>query len=153
MRLRRHETESINDVITRLRETSAPRKEKPPLKATDTQVVTTAKHVCCVLGESVFGESLPEVFGNVIDVMHDLDPEVLERLAKTRISYVRSIISRDKSKIHLRSQHLKTAKSKSGWWYSRSVSQDQVERMLKELCKVASLEYGVDIRWGNPHRN
>jgi hypothetical protein len=146
----RHEGESINDAIARLLKSSAPRKNKPPKQAgTLPQGKKTHKYTCYVFDEPAFGGSLREVFGNVLDVMHDLDPTVLERLANKRLSKRRSIISKDESDVHFERADLKVAKSKSGWWYSINVSQDQVKRMLEELCKVEGLEFGVDIRWGN----
>ena len=152
--LRQQNGESINDIVTRLLKPSTTGKEDSPKQAISPHAKKAHRYVCSVLGEPIiYGETLPAVFGNVIDEIHKLDPEVLERLANRRISYVRSIISKDRNGVHFKSPHLEVAKSQSGWWFSKSVSQEQVTRMLKELCIVSGLESGVDIRLKDTHRN
>ncbi|AXX97328.1 hypothetical protein [Profundibacter amoris] len=151
--LRQQNGESINDIVTRLLEPSTTGKEDTPKQAISPYAKKAHRYVCYVLGEPIYGETLPAVFGNAIDEIHKLDPEVLEQLANSRISHQRAIISKDRIGVHFKSPHLEVAKSQSGWWFSKIVSQEQVTRMLKELCKVAGFEFGVDIRLEDTHRN
>jgi len=151
--LRQPNGESINDIITRLLKPSTTGKENSPKQAIGPHTKKAHRYVCYVLSEPIYGKSLHAVFGNVIDEIHKLDPEVLERLANRPISNKRAIISKDRIGVHFKSPHLEVAKSQSGWWFSKSVSQVQVTRMLKELCIVSGLESGVDIRLEDTHLN
>lgn len=145
MNLRVQPNESLNSVIGRLR-LEHPR-QKPCEQPSQPKTKEGQKYVCYVFDNPVYGKTLPDVFANILDVVHDLDSEALERLAKARVSYVRNIISRDKEKIHLGVPSSRVHKSRSGWWFSAVNSQKQTIRHLEELCRVAGIEFGTDIRW------
>ncbi len=129
--------EAIEKVIDRLCERPA-RLQAPP----KTQV--RSKYVIVFLGQEVTAETLSKVFAEFIDVLGEAFPEVLDNLSKVKTRN-RQFLARCKELIHPYSPHLPTHRTKSGWWISKNIGQEDLIRALKKCCSIADLEYGDDL--------
>jgi hypothetical protein len=81
----------------------------------------------------------------VIDIVHEVAPNVLERLAMMR-ARKRRFVSKSGTDIHPGRRDLKVMQTRSGWWISANVGLDDTVRNLQALCHAASLKYGSDIK-------
>jgi hypothetical protein len=97
-----------------------------------------------ILGQRIPGHSLSDLFGNCVDVIHELDPTALERLAQIK-THARHYVARRAEQIHLKSPHLETLRTQSGWWISANVSEQQVEKAFRLLAEAANLTFGKDV--------
>lgn len=97
-----------------------------------------------ILGQRIPGHSLSDLFGNCVDVIHELDSTALERLAQIK-THARHYVARRAEQIHLKSPHLETLRTQSGWWISANVSEQQVEKALRLLAEAANLIFGKDV--------
>ena len=126
-------------LVTRRAEPTAPsRKNRPAV------VTRRAKHAAEVLGERIEAPTLSLLFAAVVDMVAELDPVVLERLAPIT-ARKRHYVARSKAEIHPGRPDLPTIKARSGWWVSRNVGERDVQRGLMALCEVGSLKFGSDI--------
>lgn len=107
---------------------------------------TGGKYTCDVLGLRLHAQTLPLLFGAVIDVFDDLAPDALEALAR-RYARKRKFLSVSKETIHPGRPDLPLVLTKSGWWISGNVGLRDVIRALEQLCAVTKLSFGVDIRF------
>ena len=129
----------------------------PP--STEQQLKTSPRTVCLkasgncssnqsmaaeILGQIVRGATLPDLFGRCVDLVHDLDPEVIERLSREK-THARRYVARKPDAIHVRSPHLGTRKTASGWWISANVSEQQVRKAMRLLARAAGLSFGKDL--------
>jgi len=97
-----------------------------------------------ILGRRVSGATLPDLFARCVDVIHELDPSAIERLAGKKTHARRYVAYRSKD-VHLKSRHLKTMKTGSGWWISANVSGNQVTTAMRLLADAANLAFGKDV--------
>jgi len=104
------------------------------------------KHLCYFLGEMVAGDNLADLFAEVIDLADYLDPGGLNRFSQMR-THARAYIARNPESVHRTAKHLRTKRTKSGWYVSRNVSRSQVVGALRHLCECIGLEFGSDIRF------
>lgn len=104
----------------------------------DTELVAT------VLGQTVRGASLPDLFGKCVDLIHDLDPAAIEKFAEQK-THARRYVAKRPEDIHFRSPHLGTQLTETGWWISKNVSENQVIAALRVLADTANLRFGHDI--------
>ena len=148
MALRTGPYEPMNGVVARLaaRSLITPHSEPtvPSRKNRPAAVAGRGKHAAEVLGERVEAPTLGLLFAAVVDVVAELDPAVLERLAPIT-PRTRHYVARSKAEIHPGRPDLPTIKARSGWWVSKNVGEEDVRRGLLALCRVASLKFGSDI--------
>ncbi len=107
-----------------------------------------AKHACEVLGVTVRANSLGELFGNVIDVVDSVAPELVEKFSQTGSSR-RRYVSRDRQDVHIGRPDLPVMRTRSGWWVSKNVNRQQTVSQLRKLCKMTGLEWRKDMRISN----
>lgn len=96
-----------------------------------------------ILGQRVRGATLPDLFARCVDLVHELDPPAIEKLADTK-THARRYVARRSQDVHFRSPHLETVETKSGWWISANVSKPQVKTAMKHLADAANLTFGKD---------
>ncbi len=89
---------------------------------------------------------MPEIFARIIDMTDDLAPEVLVALADIR-TRERRFISRKREDVHRASPHLPTRKTASDWWISKCISKEDLNRALRELCRLSGLTFGKDLKF------
>ncbi len=104
------------------------------------------KYAAEFLGVVFSANTLANVFGRVVDMMADVAPEALVKLAAIR-TRGRRFVSREPHDIHPRSPHLPVTQTQSGWWISKNISQDQLKQALRNLCKVSGLGFGKDLKF------
>ena len=97
-----------------------------------------------ILGQRVRGVTLPDLFARCVDLIHELDPSVIERLSGKK-THARRYVARRKEDIHFRSPHLETIETAAGWWISANVSEQQVTSAMRLLAGAANLIFGRDI--------
>lgn len=100
-------------------------------------------HMAEIFGQSVRGANLPDLFARCVDLIHELDPSAIERLANKK-THARRYVARRSQDIHIRSPHLETRETKSGWWISADVGKQQVTTAMRLLAEAASLTFGED---------
>ncbi len=148
--MKTHPKEPLNSVVSWLLRHSMKARlnifDRPSQTRPDDPVAicAEAKHVAEVLGKRISAPTLGRLFGSIVDLIDDIDPSVLERLALMR-SHKRRYVARAKSSIHPGRPDLKTLKSKSEWWVSTNVGEEDVTRGLKALCHAGQLKFGSDI--------
>ncbi|TDL84585.1 hypothetical protein [Meridianimarinicoccus aquatilis] len=96
-----------------------------------------------ILGQRVQGGTLPDLFARCVDLIHELDPSAIERLADKK-THARRYVARRSQDVHFRSPHLKTIEAKSGWWVSANVSEPQIATAMRLLARAANLAFGKD---------
>ncbi len=97
-----------------------------------------------ILGQLVSGVNLSDLFARCVDVVHELDPPAIERLAGKK-THARRYVARRRENIHLKSPHLETIETESGWWISANVSEQQVTTAMRLLASAANLTFGKDV--------
>ncbi len=131
----------------RQRESTASQFEKAPL-ASRAKRASPLRHntnlMAEILGQRVSGVTLPDLFARCVDVIHELDPSAIERLAVKK-THARRYVARRKEDIHLKSPHLGTMETRSGWWISANVSEKQVTTSMCLLASAANLTFGEDV--------
>lgn len=112
----------------------------------DAVILERGKYATEFLGVAFSANTLAQVFGQVVDMTEFVAPEVLVSLA-TIHTRGRRLISLKPNEIHPYSPHLPVMKTKSGWWISKNISQDQLRQALRTLCKVSGLSFGKDLKF------
>jgi len=136
--------ESLADVIDRL----CSREEA----TVDSRVMPTAiepmagKYKATFLGETVSGETLPALFSRIVDMVAEIDPAALERLANMK-ARTRRYVARTKEVIHPGRPDLPVMRTRTGWWISANVGTEDIARNLRALADAAGLSFGRDIRF------
>ena len=132
---------AAHPLVTRQAKLTAPSRKNRPVA-----VAGRGKSVAEVFGERIEAPTLGLLFAAVVDMVAELDTAVLERLA-TITARTRHYIARSKAEIHPGRPDLPTIKTRSGWWVSRNVGTEDVQRGLMALCRAGSLKFGSDIRF------
>ena len=151
-KLRKSPNESLDDIIGRTAklepENSNGASSAPPSPHPSQEPDFAAKPKCSVevLGQLVGADSLSQMFAEVVDLVHGLAPEVLEKLA-TMKAQKRRYIARSRHDVHPGRSDLLVIGTRSGWYVSRNVGKRDVERALRALCEAANLVFGIDIRF------
>lgn len=150
MALRAGPDEAMDRVVARLaaRPPITPHAEStaPSRKIRPVAVTVRGKRAAEVLGERIEAPTFGLLFAAIVDMVAELDPTVLERLAAI-IARKRHYVARSKAEIHPGRPDLPTIKTRSGWWVSRNVGARDVQRGLMALCRVGSLTFGTDVRF------
>lgn len=129
------------------RESTAPEPETPPLVSSAKRASTLPNNtnlLAEILGQRVSGVTLPDLFARCVDLIHELDPPAIERLAGKK-THARRYVARRREDVHLKSHHLETMETESGWWISANVSEQQVTTALRLLASAANLTFGKDV--------
>lgn len=133
-------------LVEHQRESTAPEPQTPPLASRSErarQLPQNANLTAEILGERVSGNTLPDLFARCVDVIHELDPSAIERLAGKK-THARRYVARRSEDVHLKSHHLETMETGSGWWISTNVSKQQVITAMRLLASEANLAFGQD---------
>ena len=59
----------------------------------------------------------------------------------------RGFVSREKNAIHPGRPDLPLHRTRSGWWISANIGEEDLQRALKRTCEANDLVYGRDIRF------
>lgn len=139
-----------NDVASALgksvESTLAPNKILPVRQPRDVAAPKRGKYAAEFLEVVFAANTLATFFSQVVDMMADVAPEELVKLAAIR-TRGRRFVSREPRDIHLYSPHLPVMQTTSGWWISKNISQDQLKQALHTLCKVSGLSFGNDLKF------
>jgi hypothetical protein len=153
MALRAEVDEPLDHVVARLAALETPvgrsTPQDPPSEGPSENRAGCWKHGAEVLGEKVTAQSLGRLFAHVIDLIEEIDAGLLDRLAEAR-ARTRRHISRTQSAIHPGRPDLRTIRTRSGWWVSANVGEDDVRRSLIALCRAGGLTFGEDVRFPSP---
>lgn len=112
----------------------------------DAVISERGKYAAEFLGVAFSANTLAQVFGRIVDMTAFVAPEALVSLA-TIHTRGRRLISLKPNEIHPHSPHLPVMQTKSGWWISKNISQDQLRQALRTLCKVSGLSFGKDLKF------
>ena len=140
----RHAGESLADVIDRLCSCED--------AAVDSAAMHTApetmagKYEATFLGETVSANTLPALFSRIVDMVAEINPAALERLANMK-ARTRRYVSRTKEAVHPGRADLPVLQTRSGWWISANVGREDIARSLRALAEAAGLTFGRDIRF------
>lgn len=121
--------------------------ENPPLTGRSKRIGPVphdTDHVAEILGQRVRGVTWPDLFTRCVDLIHELDPSVIERLAGKK-THARRYVARRSEDVHFKSPHLKTMKTESGWWISTNISEQQFSTAIRLLANAANLTFGIDL--------
>jgi len=128
-------------------ESTTPEPETPSLASSANRASPLPPNtnlVAEILGQRVSGATLPDLFARCVDVIHELEPPAIERLAGKK-THARRYVARRREDVHLKSPHLQTMETGSGWWISANVGEQQVTTAMRLLTKAADLQFGKDI--------
>lgn len=107
---------------------------------------TTGTYVASVLGVPVGADTLGALLRNVVDAIHDLDPAAIERLSEMK-ARIRRYVAREPEQVHGGRRDLRVTRTRSGWWVSANIGEEDLVRSLMALCRANDLRYGQDIRF------
>jgi len=129
-------------------EPPTPAEITPPVVAVTSTWSTspTGARVASVLGMPIGAPTLGKLLRNVVDAMHDLDPSVIEWLSEMK-ARKRRYVARKPEQVHAGRRDLPVLQTRSGWWVSGNIGEDDFIRSLKALCRASGLHYGQDIRF------
>ena len=99
-----------------------------------------------VFGERISAPSMGRLFRDLVDLIHDLDPCVIQRLSAKKAK-VRRFVANCPERIHGGRMDLPTLQTESGWWVSDNIGTEDLKRALRALCEAGGLTYGNDIRY------
>ena len=126
----------------------APASIAPPVVSTTSTwpASTSGTYVASVLGEPVGADTLGALLRNVVDAIHELDPAAIERLSEMK-ARIRRYVAREREQVHGGRRDLSVLKTRSGWWISANIGEQDLVRSLTALCRACDLRYGQDIRF------
>ncbi|MDF2233147.1 hypothetical protein P2H44_11350 [Albimonas sp. CAU 1670] len=104
------------------------------------------KYSLTMLGEEMHAATLGDMFLKVVDALHQVAPNAVERLAASP-SRKRAFVSRRREIVHPGRPDLPVLRTTSGWWVSANIGTADLERALRAVCEAAKLEYGRDIQF------
>lgn len=136
---------SLDHVVLRLLHERADAQVPAVDRAPPPSFGTRGKWQAKAFGRMLTAESLGRLFAEIMDVVHDLDPAILERFSH-RGGRTRRFISRAKEGVHGGRLDLSLVRTRSGWWVSGCVSARDVRRALEALCGEAELVFGRDVQ-------
>lgn len=124
----------------------SPKAKSPPLTAGSKRAAPVHHNtdlVAEILGKRLYGTSLSNLFSQCVDMVYELEPASIERLSDKK-THARRYVSRHREGIHIKSPHLQTIETKSGWWISGNISEQQATTAMRLLAEAANLEFGID---------
>lgn len=141
-------TDSLRSALEEHQNAPASPEPEAPFSASSADTVVRTPHggsiFAEILGLRVSRSTLPDLFAGCVDLIHELDPAAIERLAREK-THARRYVARRREDVHLKSHHLETMKTGSGWWISANVSEKQVTTAMRLLANAANLTFGKDI--------
>jgi hypothetical protein len=105
---------------------------------------TCGLYVASIFGTPVGAKTIGALLRNVVDAMHYLDPDVIERLSRMR-ARTRRYVAREGEQLHAGRRDLPVLLTRSGWWVSANIGTQDLVRSLRALCRASGLSYGKDI--------
>ena len=103
-----------------------------------------SKYEASLLGQRVLANTLPELFGMIVDLMDVAAPEALVKLSEI-VLRTRRYVAKQRSGINPKLPDLSVRQTKSGWWIDGNVGRPQVVGAMKDLARVSGLIYGRDL--------
>lgn len=107
---------------------------------------TSGFYVALIFGVPVGADTLGALLCNVVDAIHDLDPEAIERLSRMK-ARTRRYVARKREQVHAGRRDLRVLRTRSGWWVSANIGRADLDRSFRALCRVTGLRYGHDIQF------
>jgi len=104
------------------------------------------KHKILFLDTMIGANSLSELYGKLVDLLFDVAPEAVEKLAGMK-ARIRRFVAKDRSGIHPSSPQLPTLKTKSGWYVSKNIGEKDFLRGVRALCKACNIKYDEDVKY------
>lgn len=104
------------------------------------------KYQAVVLGQHIEAQTLGSLFAKAVDLIAIAAPEAIEQLAQMR-ARSRVYVAVDPTLLHAGRTDLRSLQSESGWWVSANISEVDLKRGLKALCRAAGLRFGSDLRF------
>ena len=98
------------------------------------------------LGEKITAQTLPEFFSQFVDLVENVAPEAVYKLATMRANK-RRFVARTREAIHPARSDLPVMQTSSGWWISKNIGQEDLKRALKALADATGLKFGYDIKF------
>lgn len=114
--------------------------------AVDVLPQPAGKYVVEFLGAQVAARTLPAIFSQIVDLMAEVAPEALDALASMS-ARTRRFIAVDPHVIHPGNQNLPVMQTSSGWWISKNIGREDLERAMRALCCASGLAYGSDLKF------
>lgn len=111
----------------------------------DGPLLPAGKYAVEFLGVHVAARTLPAVFSQIVDLMAEVAPEALETLAFLK-ARTRRFIALDPKAIHQGNRNLPVMQTSSGWWISKNIGREDLERAMRALCSASGLAYGNDLK-------
>lgn len=90
--------------------------------------------------------TLPEVFAEIVDMTAEVAPEALTKLAGMSARR-RRYVARSQEAIHPGNRSLPVTRTKSGWWISKNIGQEDLKRALRAICDAAGITFGKDLKF------
>jgi len=115
-------------------------------EATKAAPLSSGRYVAEFLGVPFTTWTLPEVFAKVVDMAAEVAPEALDRLSEVS-ARTRRFIARRPEAIHPGNHRLPVMQTASGWWISKNIGQEDLNRALRALCRAAGLRFGADAKF------
>ena len=148
--LRHSAKEPLADVVVRL---AAPQNDKPsdtdPSDSiTKSDTSKTGRYRLQIIGRNFFAETLGEVLATALNFFADLDDGLLERVERMG-GRTRRHVAQNRYSIHPGRPDLNgkaTKQFRPGWWVGTNYSRADTCRILKDICDVAGLKYGLDVK-------
>jgi hypothetical protein len=132
--MREDDGEALNEVVDRL---TLPRPVPPSVKVESAPPAHkpheanatpfAGMYMADELGETVAAWSLGRLFADVVDLIAEIDPNAIECLALKK-ARTRRYVARTKWDLHPDSPHLRTIKTRTGWWVSSNVGTEDAAR-------------------------
>lgn len=107
---------------------------------------TSGFYVASVFGVPIGADTLGALLRNVVDAIHDLDLQAIERLSRMK-ARTRRYVAREREQVHAGRRDLRVLQTRSGWWVSANMGRADLVRSLRALCKANGLRFGQDIRF------
>lgn len=107
-----------------------------------------SKYKLFILGEIYPVNTYREALITCLNIIVDLDPGILEKVAQMK-GHTRRYIARDRNDIHSERSDLNnrcTYEFRPGWFVGTNYSLNDTNRILEGICKASGLEFSKDIK-------
>lgn len=125
---------------------SEPPTEPDQEEATRAVPLPSGRYAAEFLGVPFAARTLPEVFAVIVNMTAEVAPEALDRLSEVR-ARTRRFVARSPENVHPGNHRLPVMQTASGWWISKNIGQEDLNRALRALCRAAGLRFGADAKF------
>lgn len=99
-------------------------------------------------GKTVKAKTNIQVLIELVKTFHQRDPEFMKRFFSETVSKRRRLVAQNPDDLYdsesLKGKH--RVNLENGWWLGTNISKKQVVRFVKTACKVAHVEFDVDLK-------